>query len=163
MKLTAHRAGMMLRSRRWVNASRGRMGERYKEVHLDAVYCSALQRSYRSAEIGFAGRDFPIYRDARLNECNYGDLNGQPSTVVDPAKQKNITEPFLNGESYEQTAQHMKSFLDEIQKNHQGQTIMVIGHRATQYGLEHWIKGVPLLECITAPWKWQPGWTYELS
>lgn len=40
---------------------------------------------------------------------------------------------------------------------------MVIGHRATQYGLEHWVKGVTVKEAVTALWKWQPGWTYELK
>jgi len=40
---------------------------------------------------------------------------------------------------------------------------MIIGHRATQYGLEHWIKGVPIKDVVTASWKWQPGWKYELE
>ena len=40
---------------------------------------------------------------------------------------------------------------------------MVIGHRATQYALEHWITGLPLEQVIPAPWKWQPGWTYILT
>jgi broad specificity phosphatase PhoE len=139
------------------------MGERYKDTHLDAVYCSALQRSYRSAEIAFQGRTVPIIKDKRLNECNYGTFDGKPSEVVDPEKRKHVTSPFPGGESYEQTSVRMKDFLDEVGRKHQGQTIMVIGHRATQYGLEHWIDGVPLTECITAPWKWQPGWTYQLK
>ena len=40
---------------------------------------------------------------------------------------------------------------------------MVIGHRATQYGLEHWINGIPLEKVISAPWQWQPGWEYQLK
>ncbi len=40
---------------------------------------------------------------------------------------------------------------------------MIIGHRATQYGLEHWISGLPMEMAITAPWQWQPGWTYHLT
>lgn len=37
---------------------------------------------------------------------------------------------------------------------------MIIGHKATQYGLEHWLKGVSIKDAITASWKWQPGWNY---
>lgn len=139
------------------------LGERYRDVQLDALYCSDLQRSYKTAELAFAGRDLPIILDVRLNECNYGDLNGHPSNEVDPEKAKHVLVPFPNGESYEQTAVRMQAFLNDVQQKHQGQTILVIGHRATQYGLEHWVKGVPLLECITSPWKWQPGWEYVIQ
>jgi hypothetical protein len=44
-----------------------------------------------------------------------------------------------------------------------GQRIVVIGHRATFYALEHLIRGIPLLEVMTAPWRWQPGCSYSLS
>jgi glycopeptide antibiotics resistance protein len=40
---------------------------------------------------------------------------------------------------------------------------MVIGHRATQYGLEHLINHIPLETIISASWKWQPGWIYNLN
>jgi len=139
------------------------LSDRYKNQHIDTVYCSALQRSYRTGEIAFADRGIAIIKDARLNECNYGDLNGQASNVVELEKAKRIVTPFPNGESYEQTSARMKAFLDDVAHKHQGQTIMIIGHRATQYGLEHWINGVPLQKAIGASWKWQPGWKYILG
>mgnify|MGYP001598165829 CR=1 FL=1 len=40
---------------------------------------------------------------------------------------------------------------------------MIVGRRATQYGLEHWIKKIPLKQVIPEPWKWQPGWEYHLE
>ena len=139
------------------------LGERYKDIHLDAVFCSDLQRSYKTAEFAFAGRNIPILRDLRLRECNYGNLEGHPSSEVDPEKAKHVSVPFPNGESYEQTSVRMKLFLDEVTQTYNGKAIMVIGHRATQYGLEHWINSVSLEKSITAPWKWQPGWRYELK
>lgn len=141
----------------------GELGERYADKHLDAIFCSDLQRSYKTGEIAFAHREFPIIRDARLRECNYGDLTQHPSAEVDPEKPKHIVEPFPNGESYEETAARMKAFLEDLVKNYDGKTVMVIGHRATQYGLEHWIKGVSVADAVSAPWKWQPGWVYELT
>lgn len=138
------------------------LGERRGHEHFDTIFCSDLQRSYKTAEIAF-GNKFPIVKDARLRECNYGDLTCHPSSEVDPAKPLHITEPFPNGESYEQTAIRMKNFLDDLLKNYDGKRVMIIGHRATQYGLEHWIKGVSVKEAIIAPWKWQPGWIYYLK
>jgi len=138
------------------------LGERYKNDSFDAVFCSDLQRSYKTAELAFGDR-FPIIKDSRLRECDYGDLTRQPSSVVDPAKAEHISESFPGGESYEQTAERMKRFLDDLKDKYDGKKVMIIGHRATQYGLERWIKNVPVAEAVTAPWKWQPGWTYELG
>lgn len=136
------------------------MGERYKNDHFDAIFCSDLQRAYKSAEIGFGGK-WVIIKDARLRECNYGDFTQKPGDVVATEKPKRIHEPFPNGESYEQTTARIKSFLNDLIKNYDGKRVMIIGHRATQYGLENLINGILLEEVIPAPWKWQPGWKYQ--
>jgi len=138
------------------------MGQRYANEHFDAIFCSDLQRSYKSAEIAF-GTKFPIIRDARLNECNYGDLTQHPSEEVDLEKPKRIKEPFPNGESYEQTTERMRSFLQDLVKNYDGKRVMIIGHRATQYALECLINMTPLEQVIPAPWRWKPGWEYKLE
>jgi broad specificity phosphatase PhoE len=137
------------------------LGERYREDSFDTIFCSDLQRSYKTAEITFGDR-FKIIRDGRLRECDYGELTRHPSGEVDGEKPRRISEPFPGGESYEQAAERMRSFLGDLLRDYDGKRVMVIGHRATQYGLEHWIKGVPLEEAVVAPWKWQPGWRYEL-
>lgn len=81
---------------------------------------------------------------------------------MDPEKIHRINKPFPNGESYEQTSERMKDFLKDLIKNYDGKKVMIIGHRATQYGLEYWINRVPLDEIILSPWSWQPGWIYQL-
>lgn len=138
------------------------LGKRYKNENFDAVFCSDMQRAYKTAEIAFGNR-FPIIKDKRLRECDYGDLTQKPKEVVDLEKPKRILEPFPNGESYEQTSERMGSFLGELPQNYDGKKIMIIGHRATQYGLEHHIKRLAILKTITAPWNWQPGWVYHLK
>ncbi len=138
------------------------MGERYKDDHFDAVFCSDLQRAYKSAEIGF-GNKWPIIKDARLRECDYGDFTQHPSEEVDKQKPLRISEPFPNGESYTQTTLRMKNFLEDLLRNHAGGRVMIIGHRATQYGLDHLINGVPLETLVSSHFKWQPGWEYKLE
>ncbi|MFH1970961.1 MAG: histidine phosphatase family protein [Patescibacteria group bacterium] len=139
------------------------LGERYKNEVFDYIFCSDLQRSYKTAEIAFSDRGFPVIKDERLCECDYGDLTQHPSNEVDIEKPKRINIPFTNGESYQQCSDRMKSFLQDLLKDYDNKKVMIIGHRATQYGLEHLIKGLPLEEVIPAPWKWQPGWTYQLT
>ncbi|MDB5178372.1 MAG: histidine phosphatase family protein [Patescibacteria group bacterium] len=137
------------------------MGERREDDHIDAIFCSDMQRSYKTAEIAFAGRNIPIFQDKRLRECDYGALTQHSKAEVDQEKARRVTEPFPGGESYEQTTARIKSFLDDLGGKYAGKRVMIIGHRATQYGLEHLLEGVPLAQTVTAPWKWQPGWTYH--
>lgn len=138
------------------------LGLRYRDTHIDAIFCSDLQRSYNTAEIAFAGRDIPITRDARLRECDYGEWTRKPSEEVLAERSRRIKEPFPKGESYEQAAARVKSFLGDLLTAYDGKTVLIIGHRATQYGLEHWIKGLPLEEIVNERQPWQPGWTYHL-
>lgn len=139
------------------------LGERYKDKSLDGVFCSDLSRSYETGKIAFKERDIPIIKDKRLRECDYGDLTQHSSKEVEPLKGKQIKVPFPNGESYEQTSGRIKNFLQDLFKNYDDKIVMIIGHRATQYGLEHWINKLPLEEVVTASWKWQPGWIYYLE
>ena len=140
------------------------LGERRKDESFDTIFCSDLQRSYRTAKIAF-GEKFPIIKDKRLRECDYGDLTQHPSSEVEPEKIKHAVEPFPNGESYERAAKRIKEFLDNLSHKYHDREVMVliIGHRATQYGLEYWINGKSLEELLITPFVWQPGWEYQLN
>ncbi len=76
-----------------------------------------------------------------LRECDYGDLTQHPSEEVDGEKLKRLHVPFPNGESYDDTTVRRSAFLEDLVKNYDGKSVMIIGHRATQYGLDHLING----------------------
>jgi 2,3-bisphosphoglycerate-dependent phosphoglycerate mutase len=44
-----------------------------------------------------------------------------------------------------------------------GQRILVIGHVATRWGLEHVIGGVPLEDLVNEDFAWQEGWEYRVN
>lgn len=138
------------------------LGVRRSQEHFDVIFCSDLQRSYNTARIAF-GDKFPIIQDERLRECDYGTLNHAPKNTVEALREQALTTPYPGGESYNDTAHRMRMFLQDILERHDGETIMIIGHRATQYGLDRWIKDMSLREAVLAPWHWQPGWKYELA
>jgi broad specificity phosphatase PhoE len=139
------------------------LGERRRCDDLAAVFCSDLSRSFRTAEIAFRDRGVPIRQDARLRECNYGAMTRRPAAEIDERRATFISDPFPGGESYGQVVDRVSSWLVETAAAFAGQTVLVIGHRATFYALEHLIRGVPLGDAVTAPWTWQPGWTYRVE
>ena len=139
------------------------LGARRRDDHLAVVFCSDLARSFRTAEIAFGDRALPIVRDARLRECNYGGLTRQPTSEVEQRRLQHLVDPFPNGESYQQVVERVSEWLNEAIRPLSAGTVLVIGHRATFYALEHLLNGVTLHDAITAPWTWQPGWTYHLA
>jgi len=41
-----------------------------------------------------------------------------------------------------------------------GRRVLVIGHVATRWGLEHALLGTPLEDLASRDFDWQPGWEY---
>lgn len=138
------------------------LGERRKSEYFDAIFCSDLQRSLKTAKLAFK-KKFPIIKDKRLGECDYGRLTGHPSEEVEPRRREFVDKAFPKGESYIDTTKRIGEFLKDLKTKYDGKRVMIIGHRATQYGLEHLIKKIDLKEVVVAPWKWQPGWEYRLE
>lgn len=137
------------------------LGARRRDDLLAVVFCSDLSRSFRTAEIAFGDRSMTIIRDARLRECDYGDLTRQPTSAIEARRLRHLVEPFPNGESYQQVVERVGGWLAESTRYFDAGTVLVIGHRATHYALEHLLNGVTLHDAVTSPWTWRPGWTYH--
>ena len=135
--------------------------ERFKDIKIDLICCSNLKRAVDTVKIAF-GDKIPVIVDKRLRELNYGNFNGKPSEVVGHMKKERIKEPFPNGESYEQAMVRVHEFYKELKEKHPEKTVLVVGHRATQFGLDTLTGGKTLEECLSVPFKWQPYWEYNL-
>jgi broad specificity phosphatase PhoE len=136
------------------------LGERRRKDRIAVVYVSDLRRAVETAELAFGGTEIPIRRDPRLRECNYGELNGKPVPELDAVRSAHIDTPFPGGESYRQVVERMRSFLGDLSREWEGERVLVIGHAATRFSLDHLLRGVPLEELVDAPFAWQPGWLY---
>jgi broad specificity phosphatase PhoE len=136
------------------------LGRRRRSDGLSAVYTSDLRRAVETAEVAFGGYGIPIHRDWRLRECNYGDLNGEPLARFKGEPPRRIKEPYPAGESYEQVVERVREFLDDLPPELDGGRIVVIGHAATRWALDHLLTGARLEELVVAPFQWQPGWEY---
>jgi len=137
----------------------------YATKTLDAVFYSDLQRASATAHIVFAGRNLPLVPDARLREYDYGDMTQYPVAQVEEEFSRRIIEPFPRGESLLMVVQRVGAFLRDVLQQYDGKTIVVIGHRATRYGIEYWCGKASLEEIVRTPWEWRevPIWRYELG
>ncbi|MFH1979035.1 MAG: histidine phosphatase family protein [Patescibacteria group bacterium] len=138
------------------------MKEQLKDIKIDLICCSDLKRAVDTVKIAFDDT-IPVVVDERLRELNYGDLNGASKEIVDSKKMECIKQPFPNGESYEQATERTHEFYKELKEKNPDKTILVVGHRATQYGLDTLINHKTLEELLNVPFKWQPYWEYNFK
>lgn len=154
----------------WLNgrlSPRGRvlaheLGRRRQMEVFEAIYVSDLNRAVETARLAFGGSDLPIVRDARLRECNYGDMNGCDSSLLHGHRRRWIDTPFPRGQSYREVVRQMQLFLRELAEAHADGKVLLIGHSATRWSLEVLLAGQQLADLVDAPFNWQPGWHYHL-
>jgi broad specificity phosphatase PhoE len=141
--------------------------EQTEDMVFDVVFCSDLKRAVDSAEFAFGGI-YKIITDKRLRECNYGKLNGAPNSVVEPMCEKEcIYNKFSGGESYEDVKIRVVDFLNFLNKNYNGKSVVIVAHKAPQLALDVLLKNKTWEQALAEDWRktkaWQPWWDYELN
>lgn len=132
--------------------------------NIDLVISSDLKRAIDSANYTFNGIK-EIFYDGRLRECNYGDLNGQDSSLV--KYEEHIDNPFPNGESLKDVENRIRDFCKYLLENYNEKTIALVAHKAPQLALDVITKNITWEEAINNDWRktksWRPGWLYEIN
>jgi broad specificity phosphatase PhoE len=141
----------------------GRARRRRRGGGLAAVFCSDLARAEQTARIAFAGTAVPVLLDWRLRECDYGQRNGMATAELHAGRVARLDIPYPGGESWRQAVARVGWFLADLPRRWDGQQVLLIGHVATRWGLEHWLNGVPLDDLADADFAWQEGWEYQLG
>ena len=130
---------------------------------MQVVFTSDLRRAVETAELAFEGSGLPLRTDWRLRECNYGLFNGMPAAQIASERLARIDAPFPEGESYRQVVVRVSAFLDDLARDCDEQQVLLIGHAATRFALEHLLEHIALEEVVDAPFAWQTGWHYRLE
>ena len=142
------------------------LGKQTADLTFDAVFTSDLSRTMDTAKLAW-GDKYPTFADSRLRECNYGDLNGKDSDIVEPLQEKSIDTPMPGGESYKDVETRIKDFLDFVTKEYDGKHIAIVAHKAPQLALNVLIAGMTWPEAFAKDWRktksWQPGWGYTVE
>lgn len=107
-----------------------------KDVVIDVVYSSDLKRAYDTASIAVEGREVNIIPTTKLREMGFGDWEGK--TIPEITKEyrdlyrdwRNIPDEivFPNGESLKNIEDRVSSLIDEIKREHEGKTVLLVSH-----------------------------------
>jgi len=137
------------------------LGARRHDDGLAAVFSSDLTRAYETAGIAFADTGIPIFLDWRLRECNYGDFNGTPVHLLHVQRVAHLDTPYPNGESWKTALARVLGVLPDLRSRWPDARVLLIGHVATRWALDHALTGARLEDLARADFAWQPGWEYE--
>ena len=149
-------------------SARGRLlaaelGERRRDDGLAVVFSSDLRRAAETAEIAFGASSVPVLLDWRLRECDYGMRNGGPSEAHMRDRAAFIDVPYPGGESWRAATARVAGFLDDLAARWDGTRVLIIGHVATRWALDHYLNGVALEQLAAEEFAWQEGWDYRLE
>jgi 2,3-bisphosphoglycerate-dependent phosphoglycerate mutase len=121
-----------------------RLGQRRTNDGIDTVFSSDLTRAAQTAAAAFRESPIPVLYDWRLRECDYGQRNGMPVAELQAGRRDHLDQPYPGGESWRQAVARVGRFLADLPLRWNGQRVLIIGHVATRWGLDHFIRGVPL-------------------
>ena len=138
------------------------LGLRRASDGITAVFSSDLARATQTAAAAFGTSAIPVLYDWRLRECDYGQHNGMPVAELHAGRREHLDRPYPGGESWRQAVGRVGRFLGDLPLRWNGQRVLVIGHVATRWGLDHLLGGVPLEELIEQDFAWQEGWEYRV-
>ena len=111
--------------------------EQLKGRPISAIYTSTLKRSFLTAEPIANHIGLRIQRRPELDEIAFGILEGELLPKFNEAL-KNEWERFRDhrftyhlpgGENYTDVANRIRPFLERILRNHEGQEVLIVGHR----------------------------------
>ncbi len=112
------------------------------KLPTDALwFTSELKRTIQTANalIKAGASSNGLRADVRINEMDFGDLNGEPIIPLLEAR----TDPYLgffpsdpfkttpNGESFDDLTQRVSAFVEETHASYKGKDIVCVAHRGT--------------------------------
>ena len=137
------------------------LGRRRRNDGIEAIFTSDLARAVETVRIAFPDAMVPTFTDWRLRECDYGELTGIAPDLLERAEHVDI--PYPSGESWRQAVDRVGWFLRDLETRRHGSRVLVVGHTATRWGLDHLVDGVALEALVGAPFEWQEGWEYRVG
>jgi broad specificity phosphatase PhoE len=139
------------------------LGTRRRDDGIDTVFASDLHRALETAVLAFDGAPIPILLDWRLRECDYGTLTRHPAADVHGGREQYLDTRYPGGESWREAVARVGRFLEDLPTRWDEKRVLVIGHVATRWGLDHFLNNVPLEALATEEFRWQEGWEYVLG
>ena len=124
---------------------------RMKNVHLDAIYSSKLQRAWRTADGIALDHGLKTERLSGWNEVNYGAWEGLSEDEINDVYadlwKSRVADPWTiappDGESYRMLWERLEPEWNRLLENHADQTVAVVGHNGSLRVLLCQLLGAP--------------------
>jgi probable phosphoglycerate mutase len=126
-----------------------KLAERLTREQFDYIYSSDLARAADTTKIILQSlRNIPVSYTTKLREIDFGALQGHTKSdlkdlVCDP---ETFTEGMPDGESFADFEQRARDFLQFLQDNHDGQSVLLVCHQNIAKALITLITGKDLNE-----------------
>lgn len=137
-----------------------KLAERFRNIHLDALYSSPLKRARRTAEAVNRHHRLPMHMDDRLMEINGGHWEEKPWAALPELYPDEWADwssrPWLfqpkGGEAMGEVYRRMAAVLQDIAAAHPGQTVAAASHGCAIRNALCWAAGRPIEELLEIPW-----------
>lgn len=115
---------------------RGFLAERFRDIHLDSIYSSPLDRAVLTAEAVNKYHSLDIIKDEDLIEMDFGDWENQPLEKLSSIDEKafelwqNDMKHFRapHGESMAEAYDRIAAAVGRIAGGNEGKTIAIVSH-----------------------------------
>jgi alpha-ribazole phosphatase len=112
------------------------LGRRLAKDAINHIYTSDLERARQTAAQIAAHHTCPLHVDPALREIHFGEWEGLTYPQIQAGHHQRFAEwwsnlleiPAPRGESLTQLAGRIRSFLDRLVAQHQGQDILMVAH-----------------------------------
>lgn len=123
--------------------------ERIRELHIDAIYSSPIERALHTANILKGEKNIEVITNEGLMEMCFGDYEGRrtdevmsenPEWNIDLIMHGDINLCAPNGETLGSVRDRVKNAMDNILEDNKGKTILVVAHGITLKALMYYFK-----------------------
>ena len=121
------------------------LGESLRDIALDAVVSSDLQRVVDTVQLAVGSRQLPWQQTTLLRETDWGPWTGLSVGSVD------LSNPPAGVETRQMMYDRAGTFLDYLWQHYDGKRVLVVAHGQINRCLEARITGVSLEELCTVP------------
>ena len=102
--------------------------EQLKDISLDMIFASPLQRAHETAKIINENHQLEIKIDSRVQEINFGQFEGVINNKEFQYYKQNHALHYPQGESLFQVVHRVYSFLEELENKYPDKNILVVCH-----------------------------------
>jgi len=116
------------------------LSERIKDIDIDTIYTSPIERAYKTAEIVKGDKYIEVKVHEGLKEMNFGDYEGKiteevmkenPDWDISAIMRGNLEMRAPNGETLGEVRERVNSAMRDIIKENEGKNILIVAHGIT--------------------------------